>query len=125
MYIGELARRTGASPKAIRLYEQQGLLGPVTRAGSYRDFGAEQLQQVQLIRQAQRLGFSLAELRRALGDDPAAPDWRTLLDRVEAKRHEVLAEIARLRQLEHELGVVGEEIAGCLNGHNGCEFDGA
>ena len=125
MYIGELARRSGATPKAIRLYEQLGLLGQIAREGSYRVYDAAQLQQVQLIRQAQRLGFSLTELAQALGSDPAQPDWRTLLDRIEAKRHQVLAEIARLRQLEHELGVVGEEIAGCLHGQPVCEIDGA
>ncbi len=36
MRIGELARRTGTTPKALRLYEAQGLLGRVARAGSYR-----------------------------------------------------------------------------------------
>ena len=36
MRIGEIAHRTGASAKAIRLYESRGLLGVVARAGSYR-----------------------------------------------------------------------------------------
>lgn len=39
MRIGEIARRTGASAKAIRLYEARGLLGAVARAGSYRQYG--------------------------------------------------------------------------------------
>ena len=60
--IGELARRTGASAKAIRLYEARGLLGRVARAGTYRQYGEDDGMRVQLIRQALALGFRLAEL---------------------------------------------------------------
>ncbi|MBD9413535.1 MerR family transcriptional regulator [Pseudomonas sp. PDM16] len=123
MYIGELARLTGASPKAIRLYESQGLLGAVPRAGSYRHYGDDQLQQVQLIRQAQRLGFSLSELRQALGEDPAQPDWQALQIRIEDKRRDVQAEIVRLRRLDRALAEVAEEIASCTIGTEDCAFD--
>ena len=62
MYIGELARRAGCSPKAVRLYESRGLLGAVARAGSYRVYGEQDLVLVQRIRQALGLGFRLDEL---------------------------------------------------------------
>ena len=62
MRIGELARRTGTTPKALRLYEARGLLGTVARAGSYRQYGEQDVVQVQLIRQAQALGFRLSQL---------------------------------------------------------------
>ena len=71
MRIGELARRTGTTPKALRLYEARGLLGTVARAGSYRQYGEQDVVQVQLIRQAQALGFRLSQLDglNALRDD--------------------------------------------------------
>ena len=62
MRIGELAQRTATTPKAIRLYEARGLLGRVARAGSYRHYGEADVARVLLIRQAQALGFRLAEL---------------------------------------------------------------
>lgn len=62
MRIGEIARRTGTTPKAIRLYEARGLLGAVARAGSYRQYGETDVARVQLIRQALALGFRLADL---------------------------------------------------------------
>lgn len=50
MRIGEMAHRTGASAKAIRLYESRGLLGVVARAGSYRQYG-----EADVARERQRL----------------------------------------------------------------------
>ncbi len=39
MRISDIARRSGASQKAIRLYEARGLLAPVPRVNRYRDYG--------------------------------------------------------------------------------------
>ena len=65
MYIGELARLSGGggTAKAIRLYEQMGLLSP-QRRGSYRLYTAHHLTLVQMIRTAQAVGFKLG--RRSL-----------------------------------------------------------
>lgn len=38
MRIGELARRTGASERALRYYEEQGLLSPARLPNGYRDY---------------------------------------------------------------------------------------
>ena len=74
MYIGEIARLAGTSPKALRHYEALGLLGDVRRSGAYRVYTQQDLAQVKLIRQAQVLGFRLAELLPVLaGDDTAGP----------------------------------------------------
>ncbi|MGW7404558.1 MerR family transcriptional regulator [Streptomyces sp. NPDC054833] len=37
MRIGELSRRTGVSPRALRYYEEQGLLAPQRRPSGYRE----------------------------------------------------------------------------------------
>src|SRR3954463_8843424 len=39
MRIGELAQRTGTTPRALRYYEQQGLLAPERGESGYRDYG--------------------------------------------------------------------------------------
>jgi DNA-binding transcriptional MerR regulator len=65
MLIGELARLTGLSKDGIRHYEQLGLIVSVPRdAGSrtYRDYHASAMEVVERVRQAQRLGLSLAEI---------------------------------------------------------------
>lgn len=50
MRMGEVAHRTGTTPKAIRLYEACGLLGTVVRARSYRQHG-----EADVARECQRL----------------------------------------------------------------------
>jgi MerR family transcriptional regulator, copper efflux regulator len=64
LLIGEVAKRSGASRKALRLYEQAGILPatPRTEAG-FRVFGADVLHLVAFVRQAQRLGFTLKEIQ--------------------------------------------------------------
>ncbi|WP_099359951.1 MerR family DNA-binding transcriptional regulator [Aeromonas dhakensis] len=61
MYIGEFARLAGTTPKAVRLYEQLGLLPEPRRRGSYRAYLAEGLEWVGFIREAQRLCCKLGE----------------------------------------------------------------
>ena len=114
MYIGEIARLTGASAKAIRHYESLGLLGRVERAGAYRHYREAELQQVQLIRQAQGLGFRLAELVALLGGRSGEPDWLALAQAMARKRASIAGEVARLQAIDLRLQAVSEEILGCL-----------
>ncbi|WLH14864.1 MerR family transcriptional regulator [Pseudomonas hefeiensis] len=62
MFIGRLAELTGCTPKAIRLYEQMGLISEPEREGRYRLYNAHHLEIVHLIRKAQTAGFKLAEM---------------------------------------------------------------
>ncbi len=66
MKIGEIAKKAGLKPSAIRYYERMGLLRPATRVGGRRLFGPEILNQIALIQVGGRLGFSLAELKSML-----------------------------------------------------------
>ena len=62
--IGEAAQRSGVSRKALRLYEAAGILPPPRRAPSgYRMYDREALNVLSFVRQAQRLGFTLAEIK--------------------------------------------------------------
>ncbi len=65
--IGQIAKKTGLTAKMIRDYERHGLLGAVTRSESgYRLFNHNDLQTLYFIRQARKLGFSLAQLQELL-----------------------------------------------------------
>jgi MerR family copper efflux transcriptional regulator len=95
MYIGEVAKLAGASVKAIRHYEALGLLGQVQREGAYRVYGANEILLIQLIKQAQGLGFRLAELCVVLSGHGAEPDWLALAEAIARKRLSVSAEKRR------------------------------
>lgn len=112
MYIGELARRAGCSPKAVRLYEARGLLGAVARAGSYRVYGERDLVLVQRIRQALGLGFRLDELQGLQRLDEAE-SWEALARLLRGRRTQVQAEMRRLQRLQAQLAALERELLEC------------
>lgn len=114
MYIGEFAKRSQVSIKALRLYEALGLLGPVARRGKYRVYSEQTLQQVQMIRRAQALGFRLAELQAMLDARSGVPDWQGVLQQLERRTDAVTAEIRRLEALRADLHQIRAELTNCL-----------
>jgi MerR family transcriptional regulator, copper efflux regulator len=64
LFIGDVAKHSGASRKALRLYEAAGIMAPPRRTeAGYRVYGADDLDLLAFIRQAQRLGFTLEEIK--------------------------------------------------------------
>ena len=62
--IGDLAKQTRKSARALRLYEELGLLTPGTRtAGGFRLYGTEAIDRVHWIGKLQELGFTLQQLQ--------------------------------------------------------------
>ena len=112
MRIGELARRTGTTPKALRLYEARGLLGTVARAGSYRQYGEQDVVQVQLIRQAQALGFRLSQLD-GLNALHTPAGWTHIATLVATRRAAVARELERLQALAHALATLEAQLHTC------------
>jgi len=67
MYIRDVAKSVGLTSQAIRFYEQLGLIAkPQRTSAGYRFYSAETVKRVQFIKDAQRLGFSLDEIREVL-----------------------------------------------------------
>ena len=112
MRIGELAQRTGTTPKAIRLYESRGLLGTVARAGSYRHYGEADVARVLLIRRAQARGFRLSALDGLPRIDTAA-GWDRMAQLVAGRRAAVAQELARLSALDAQLALLEAELHTC------------
>ncbi|MGW1501920.1 heavy metal-responsive transcriptional regulator [Streptomyces mirabilis] len=76
MRIGELATTSGVPAKTIRFYEQAGLMPePPRTTGGYRDYSSDAATRLTFIRDAQRAGLTLAEIRSilALRDNGQAP----------------------------------------------------
>jgi DNA-binding transcriptional MerR regulator len=68
MRIGEIAHRSGIPAHTIRFYEDQKLVTRVARSDSgHRLYSEQILNELAFIRRAQRLGFSLVEIREILG----------------------------------------------------------
>jgi DNA-binding transcriptional MerR regulator len=111
MRIQQIAAQTGASQKAIRLYEALGLLGPVPRRGAYRAFSAHHVALVAMVRRAQAFGFTLAELRAAQRGGQI--DWAAVLQLVQDKRRVLAAERVRLARLDLELQAIEDELGPC------------
>lgn len=63
MYIGQASKLTGATPKAIRLYERMGLIPTPQRKGRYRVYTDGDVQLIEVVKKAQRLGFRLSEMK--------------------------------------------------------------
>ncbi|MCW5890517.1 MAG: MerR family transcriptional regulator [bacterium] len=93
MTIGEVARRSGLRPSALRWYEQIGLLAAPARCGGRRRYAASVLGELAAIRVACGAGFTLAEIRALRGGPYASPStaWRALAP---AKLAELRARIA-------------------------------
>jgi DNA-binding transcriptional MerR regulator len=72
MRIGELSERTGASRRALRYYEEQGLLVPDRLPNGYRDYGERAVPTVRRIRVLLSAGLNsalVAEILPCLADD--------------------------------------------------------
>ncbi|MBB5915669.1 DNA-binding transcriptional MerR regulator [Nocardia transvalensis] len=66
MRIGELAQRTGASTRALRYYEQQGLLAAARHGNGYRTFDVSAVDTVQRIRALLAAGLTTDAIARVL-----------------------------------------------------------
>jgi MerR family transcriptional regulator, repressor of the yfmOP operon len=101
--IQEVADETGLTPRAIRYYEELGLLAPAGRSeGAYRLYDDEDLERLRFIRGLRDdAGFSLAEIGRLLEEEMARERnrarFRTTTDPVERRRivTEALATVDR------------------------------
>jgi DNA-binding transcriptional MerR regulator len=62
--IGEVARATGVTAEALRFYEREGLLPrPLRSAAGARRFGADIIDRVRFIKQAQAVGLTLRDIQ--------------------------------------------------------------
>ena len=105
MKIGEIAQQTRVSKSIIRYYEDKGVLPRAVRDGAgYRDYGDAELERIQLVTVARKLGCSFPEIQElvAVKDGHNAPSER-VLELLKSKIVEVEQEIDLLRRVQCEL----------------------
>jgi DNA-binding transcriptional MerR regulator len=102
------AQRLGVSAKALRLYEQRGLVSPRRTAAGWRAYGPDEIARVAEIIALRALGFSIAQIARVLGDDPLGLEPALAA-------HEATLE-GRIRQLAGAVAKVRDIRAGLAHG---------
>jgi MerR family copper efflux transcriptional regulator len=120
--VGDLAKRTGKTVRALHLYEELGLLPPASRSDAgYRLYSADSITRVEWIVRLQDAGLSLPEIRELLaswGASATAPDaMKKVTELYLRKLDDTRKQIARLRELESEL----ERSLGYLETCTSCE----
>jgi len=112
--IGQLARRAGVATSTLRYYEQQGLLRPTSRsAAGYRLYAPEAEQTLLFVQRAQRLGFSLQDIRTLLGSVERGPLRDTAVAALAEQRYtQIERELTELLVLRHEMGAFVRELSG-------------
>jgi DNA-binding transcriptional MerR regulator len=102
----EAARRLGISTKALRVYEQRGLITPIRSAAGWRAYGVDEMTRAADIVALRALGFSLAEVARVLKGDlkvlePALAAHQAVL---EGRLRDLGLTVEKVRALRDDLG---------------------
>ena len=97
--IGEVARRSGLAPSALRYYETLGLIRSSRTVGDQRRYPRSVLRRLAVVRSAQNVGLSLDQIIEALsGLDPDAAPTKRQWSRISASWRPLLDQ--RIRELE-------------------------
>ncbi|MDB5468567.1 MAG: transcriptional regulator, MerR family [Caulobacter sp.] len=101
----EAASRLGVSAKALRLYEQRGLVAPVRTEAGWRAYGPGQMARAGEIASLRALGFSLAQVARVLNGDAAGlePALAAHQTTLETRLRDLAAQTEQVRGLRSEL----------------------
>jgi len=106
MTIGQVARRLGVRPSALRYYERIGLLPPIERVNGQRRYGPAILSRLTVIDVAKQAGFTMREIRVLLsGFSPSSPPparWRELAAMKVREIDALLARAAGMKRLLQE-----------------------
>ncbi|BCB75225.1 hypothetical protein GCM10022251_34180 [Phytohabitans flavus] len=97
--VGDLARASGVAPSAVRFYETHGLLTSERTPGNQRRFREPDVCRAKIIRVAQRVGLSVAEIRGILAElptDPSLHDWQHLATRIATEANYRIQQLRRV-----------------------------
>lgn len=120
IYIGKASTLSGASIKAIRHYDELGLLPNLGRSGSYRVFSQSDINTIKLIKQAQQIGFKLAELKSVLLSNVGATAWSEIENILRIKEAQISKEIQILKVKQARLEQYANTIEECLKDDPNC-----
>jgi DNA-binding transcriptional MerR regulator len=111
--ITELAREFSITARAIRFYEDHGLLSPERASGRNRVYAARDRTRLKLTLRGKRLGFSLAEIKTLVDMYESPRDTRAQMEKflavlaehrtkLEQQRHDIELTLAEIRHQERQ-----------------------
>lgn len=117
--ISELADELDISTRAIRFYEEKGLISPERTKGNHRIYDKRDRTRLKLILRGKRLGYSLDEISEMIGmadfDMDEEEQLRTSFEYGKRKLKEINSRMEELQLLKQELLAVQEKILNRLN----------
>lgn len=115
--ISDLARELDITTRAIRFYEEQGLLAP-ERRGLERIYSGRDKVSLKLILRGKRIGFSLAECRELIElYDPRGDNQKqlnTMLGKIVDRRAQLEQQLLDIQQMQLELDTAEERCLAAL-----------
>lgn len=121
--IGELAKMTEKTARALHLYEEMNLLCPVSRSkGGFRMYDVENVARIRYIDRLQKLGYSLGDIRDLVRDWRLTSSPRDAMASMETVYRARLAEVRRTLS---ELSALEGELVASLSFLQGCGSCGA
>jgi DNA-binding transcriptional MerR regulator len=105
--IGDVARSAGVNVQTLRYYERRGLVvAGFRRHSGQREYAEADVSRVKVIKAAQRLGFTLAEIQEMFDLSAHRRATGELRTRATAKVAEIDGRIARLQAMRADLSAV-------------------
>ncbi|MDB5529208.1 MAG: MerR family transcriptional regulator [Devosia sp.] len=110
------AQQLGVSAKALRLYEQRGLVTPSRTAAGYRAYGPDEMARASEIVALRALGLSLAQVARVLAGDPQGLEPALAMHQaaLESRIRDLAGTAESVRQLRADLAQGKSPAAGEL-----------
>src|SRR5690242_14487540 len=100
--IGEVTRRSGVPPSALRFYEELGLIRSIGRNGLRRVYAGDVIERLSLIALGRAAGFSLEEVGQTFAaDSRLGIDRRKLAAKADELDHTIRRLIAMRKGLRH------------------------
>lgn len=129
IHISDVAKKTGLTSKAIRFYEEKGLVTPPARGeNGYRHYDQQHLDELTLLCQARQVGFNLEECRELvqLFNNPARHSAdvkaRTLKKVGDIEQHIEQLQVMGMQLLALAASCPGDESSDCpiMDNLSGC-----
>jgi DNA-binding transcriptional MerR regulator len=101
----QAASRLGVSAKALRLYEQRGLIAPDRTSAGWRTYGPAEMARAAEIASLRALGLSLAQVARVLGGDPSDLEAGLAMHEacLQAQAQQIASTLDKVRRIRSDL----------------------
>ena len=101
----DAAKKLGVSAKALRIYEQRGLITPIRTAAGWRAYGPDEMSRAAEIATLRSLGLSLAQIACVLDEDPQGLEQALAAHQatLEGQVRQISVIVERVRSLRDDL----------------------